>query len=107
MCSTSPFRLEVALKSIVVGDMLHNIFHRAIKNVAETVDGVDLYILIAAKPIQLRAIYIVVGVQIVLGEAPFFHSLPQTVISDQCGPPTFLIDFSYYPFKIEKWIVFV
>ena len=65
---------------VIVGEVLHNVLHTALEDVAELVDGIDLHILVVAKPVDLGTVYIVVGVQIVLGDVPFFHGLPQPVI---------------------------
>ena len=56
--------------------MLHNVLHTAVQNVAELVNGVDLNILVVAKPVDLCPIYIEMGIQIILGDTPVLHGLP-------------------------------
>ena len=53
---------------IIVREMLHD--------VAELVDGVDLHVLIVPEPIELGAVYIIMGIKIILGNAPLLHGLP-------------------------------
>jgi hypothetical protein len=64
------------LETIVVGDVLHDILNAALENVAQFINCVCFNILIVAKPIDLRAIYIVMGIQVVLTDAAFLHSVP-------------------------------
>ena len=61
---------------IIIGNVLHDVLHPAAEDVAKLIDGVDLYILILTKAVDLRPIYIMMGIQIVLGDAPCFHGLP-------------------------------
>ena len=65
---------------VIVRKMLHDVFNAALQNIAELVNGVDLDILIIPKPVELGAVYVVMGVQIILGNAPLLHGLPQTVV---------------------------
>ena len=51
-----------ALKLIFIGDVLHNILHIALQDVAKTVDGVGFHILIVSETIELGAVNIVMGV---------------------------------------------
>ena len=96
------------LKLIIVGDVLHDILHAAVENIAQLVDGIDLYILVLTEPVDLRTVDIVVGVQVVLCDTAFFHGLPQSVISDHFNSlPVFYLTFFYYRYRICFRIVCV
>lgn len=60
--------------------MLHNVLNPALQDVAELVNSIDLDVLILPKPADLGAVDIVVGVKVILGDAPLLHGLPQTVV---------------------------
>ena len=92
---------------IIVRDVLHNVFHAAVQDVAKPVDGVGFYILIMPKSVQLGAVYIIMSIEGVLRNAPFFHRLPQTVILNH---PAFtssavFLTFLYYRCRIAFRIV--
>lgn len=61
---------------VVVGDVLHDIFHRAVEDVAQLVDGVCFHVLVVSETVELRAVYIVVCVEVILGDTLFLHGLP-------------------------------
>ena len=67
---------------IVIGEVLHNIFHTAVQDIAQAVDGVDFQIHVFAEPIQYRAVDVVVGVQVILGNATLLHCFPKSIIFD-------------------------
>ena len=67
---------------IVIGEVLHNIFHPAVENIAQAVDGVDFQIHVFAEPVQHRAVDVMVGVQVILGNAALFHGFPKSIIFD-------------------------
>lgn len=50
-----------------------------------------------------------VGVQIILGDSPYFHRFPKLVVLDHAiSPPSQIyLTFPYYPHKIRNSIVFV
>ena len=50
------------LEVIVVRDMLHDLLHRAAKNITQSVDGIGFHILVSAQAVYLRAVHIVVGI---------------------------------------------
>ena len=50
------------LEVIIVGEVFHNILDPTIKNVTELVDGIDFYILILTQTVQLRTVYIMMGI---------------------------------------------
>ena len=62
--------------------MLHDIFNPAVEDIAQVVNGVDLHVFIPAKPVKLGAVDIVVGVQVILSNAPVLHGFPQPVVFD-------------------------
>ena len=68
--------VRAASEPVIVGEMLHNVLDAALQDVAEFVDGVDLHVLIVPEPIELGAVYIIMGIKIVLGNAPLLHGLP-------------------------------
>ena len=67
---------------IVIGEVLHNIFHPAVENIAQAVDGVDFQILVSAEPVQHRTVDVMAGVQVILGNAALFHGFPKSIIFD-------------------------
>ena len=67
---------QVRLKLIVIREMLHDLFHAAVENIAELIDGVDFHIFVLAQAIQLWAVYIVVRIQGILRNAAVFHGFP-------------------------------
>ena len=67
---------------IVIGEVLHNILHTAVENIAQAVDGVDFQIHVFAEPVQHRAVDVMVGVQVILGNAALLHSFPKSIIFD-------------------------
>ena len=62
----------------------------ALEDVAELVDGIDLHVLIVPEPIELGAVYIIMGIKIILGNTPLLHGLPQTVVCYHFHPPVAL-----------------
>ena len=79
-----------SLKAIIVRKMLHNVLNPALQDVAELVNSIDLDVLILPKPADLGAVDIVVGVKVILGDAPLLHGLPQTVVCYHFHPPVAL-----------------
>jgi hypothetical protein len=75
---------------IIVREMLHNVLDAALEDVAELVDGIDLHVLIVPEPIELGAVYIMMGIKIILGNTPLLHGLPQTVVCYHFHPPVAL-----------------
>jgi hypothetical protein len=69
-------------KNVVVGDVLHDVLHTAVQDVAESVDGVDLHIFVLAEPVELGAVDVMVGVQVILGNTALFHGFPKSIIFD-------------------------
>ena len=70
--------------------MLHNVLDAALQDVAELVDGIDLHVLIVPEPIELGAVYIIMGIKIILGNTPLLHGLPQAVVLYHFDSPRFL-----------------
>ena len=68
------------LKTIIVRKMLHDVLNPALQDVAEFVNGIDLDVLILPETAKLGAVDIVVGVKVILGDAPLLHGLPQAVV---------------------------
>ena len=95
------------LEAIVIREVFHNIFNTALENVAKFVDGINFHIQILAKTIDLRTVYIMMGIQIILCNAPLFHCLPQSIVSDHLSVPIFCLTFFHYGHKIEFRIVCV
>ena len=79
--------LFVVSEPVIVGEMLHDVLDAALQDVAELVDGIDLHVFIVPEPIELGAVYIIMGIKIVLGNAPLLHGLPQTVVLYHFHPP--------------------
>ena len=69
-------------KMIVVREVLHNIFHTAVQDIAQAVYGVDFQIHVFAEPIQYRTVDVMVGVQVILGNAAPLHCFPKSIIFD-------------------------
>ena len=90
---------------VIVGEMLHDILDAAVQDVAELINGVDLYILIVPQPVELGAVYVVMGVQVILGNAPLLHGLPQTVVFYHFQSPLSSV-FYHWPGKIATETVF-
>ena len=67
---------------IVVREVLHDVLHPAVENIAQAVDGVDFQILVSAEPVQHRAVDVMVGVQVILGNAALLHGFPKSIIFD-------------------------
>ena len=75
---------------VIVGEMLHNVLNPALQDVAELVDGIDLHVFVAPEPVELGAVYIIMGIKIILGNTPLLHGLPQTVVCYHFHPPAAL-----------------
>ena len=75
---------------IIVWEMLHDVLDAALQNVAEFVNGIDLHVLVVPEPVELGTVYIIMGVQIILGNTPLLHGLPQTVVFYHIYPPAAL-----------------
>ena len=89
--SRSAFRVvRVASEPVIVWEMLHDVLNPALQDVAELVDGIDLHVLIVPEPIELGAVYIIMGIKIILGNTPLLHGLPQTVVCYHFHPPVAL-----------------
>ena len=86
---------------IIVREMLHDVLDAALQDVAELVDGIDLHVLVVPEPIELGAVYIVMGIKIVLRNTPLFHGLPQTVVLYHFDSPRFL-HFSIRSPKLQQ-----
>lgn len=82
--------LFVVSEPIIVREMLHDVLDAALQDVAELVDGIDLHVLIVPEPIELGAVYIIMGIKIILGNTPLLHGLPQTVVLYHFDSPWFL-----------------
>ena len=81
--------------------MLHNIFYITFEDIAETINGVDFNIAIVLQTIDLRAIDIIMGVQIVLRNAALLHGFPQAVVFDHNADT---LTFPWFCFIIlVKW----
>ena len=72
---------------VIVWEMLHNVLDATLQDVAELVNGVDLHVLIVPEPVELGAVYIIMSVKIILGNALLLHGLPQTVVCYHIHPP--------------------
>ena len=79
--------LFVVSEPVIVGEMLHDVLDAALQDVAELVDGIDLHVFIVPEPIELGAVYIIMGIKIILRNAPLLHGLPQTVVLYHFHPP--------------------
>ena len=90
---------------IIVREVLHNILHPAIENIAQAVDGVDLQILVSAEPVQHRAVDVMVGVQVILGNAALFHGFPKSIIFDHGYTSKNILTWIHYPHKMVERIV--
>jgi len=64
------------LKYILVREMFHNILNPTVQNVAKLIDGIHFNILIVLQSIDLRPIYVVVGIQIILCNSALLHGDP-------------------------------
>ena len=87
---------------VIVGEMLHNVLDAALQDVAELVDGVDLHVLIVPEPIELGAVYIVMGIKIILGNALLLHGLPQTVVCYHFHPPSLYFNMDRRKLQLES-----
>lgn len=65
--------------------MLHDILHPALEDVAQLVDGVGLHVLVVTQAVELGAVDVIVGVEVILGDAFGFHGEPEAVIFDHAG----------------------
>jgi len=74
------------LKQIIILNMLHDLPDIAVQNIAKPVDGVFLHIAVVSQPIDLRTIYIMVRIKIILRNASFFHGCPQLIIYNHFSP---------------------
>lgn len=81
------------LKMIIVGEVLHDVFHPAMQNIAESADGIDFHIFVPPQPVKLGTVDIVMGVQVILGNSAGLHGRPQLIVFDHRFPPHFLLDF--------------
>lgn len=68
------------LKYILIGKMFHNIFHIALENITQTINGVYFHIAIVSQTIDLGTVDIIMGVQIILGNTTQLHGFPQAVV---------------------------
>lgn len=76
--------VRAASEPVIVGEMLHNVLDAALQDVAELVNGVDLHVLIVPEPIELGAVYIIMGIKIILGNTRCFmvcHRRSYVIIS--------------------------
>ena len=60
--------------------MFHDIFHGALENIAQLVNGIDFHIFILAQSVNLGSVHIMVGVQVILREPLGFHGFPKSII---------------------------
>ena len=72
---------------VIVWEMLHNVLNPALQDVAELVYGIDLHVFVVPEPVELGAVYIIMGIKIILGNTPLLHGLPQTVVCYHIHPP--------------------
>jgi hypothetical protein len=63
-------------ESVVIGNMLHDLFDTALQDVAQPVNGIDFHILVVAQTIQKRSVDVMVGIQVVLRNALLLHGYP-------------------------------
>ena len=91
---------------IVVREVLHDVLRPAVEKVAQTVDGVDFQILVPAETVQHRAVDVVVGIQVVLGNAALLHGFPKPIIIDHAYTSKNILTHLHYPHKMEERIVF-
>jgi hypothetical protein len=70
----------VILESVIIRNMLHDVFHAAFQNIAQSVNGVDLYVAVMAQTVELCTVYIVTRIQIVLRHTFFLHRFPESVV---------------------------
>lgn len=92
------------LKSVVIGEVFHDILYPALQNVAQPIDGVHFYILIMSQAVKQRSCDIVMGVEVILRNTTLFHGFPKLVIlyhEIHLSPLTFL----YYEHKMTEIIV--
>ena len=82
--------VRAASEPIIVREMLHNVLNPALQDVAELVYGIDLHVFVVPEPVELGAVYIIMGIKIVLRNAPLLHGLPQTVVCYHFHPPVAL-----------------
>ena len=87
--------------------MLHDIFHLAVQNVAQSVDGVYFHVFVFTEPVKLGAVDVMVGVQVILGHAAPLHGFPQTVIFDHASTSKSYLTYGHYRHKIAFRIVCV
>ena len=93
---------------IAVRYVLHNILHTALENIAKLVDGIDFHVEILTKAVKLGAVYIMVRIQIVLGNPLLFHGCPKAIIPDHVQHLLIIVlTFPYYGAKINLGIVFI
>ena len=98
----SAFRVvRAASELVIVWKVLHNVFNPALQDVAEIVDGIDLHVLVVPEPVELGAVYIIMGIKIVLGNTPLLHGLPQAVVLYHFDSPRFL-HFSIRSPKLQQ-----
>ena len=64
------------LEMIIIREVFHDIFHTALEDIAQAIDGVHFHILILTQAIYLGTVDIMVGIQIVLCNSAVFHCLP-------------------------------
>lgn len=67
-------------EQIVVLKMLHDILYPTVQQIAQPVDGIHFHIFVVTQAVKLRAIDVIGGIQIVLGNPLVLHRLPQSVI---------------------------
>ena len=68
------------LKSVIIGKVLHDIFHPAFKDVAQAVDGIHFYVFVMTQSVKEGSCDVVMGVEVVLGDSTFFHRFPKFII---------------------------
>ena len=56
--------------------MLHDILYPAMQNITEPVNGIHLDIEVVAEPMKLGTVYIVLCIEIILGDILLTHGLP-------------------------------
>lgn len=88
--------------------MLHDIGNIASQNITELIDGVDFYVHIVAKPVNLTSAHVAMSVQMVFRNVFCCHCLPEFVILYHiCAPVVerFFLLFLHYAISMKKDVV--
>lgn len=105
-CAIKETRVEttraVLLKLIIIREMFHNIPNTALKNIAQFINCVHFHIFILAQSVDLRTVYIMVGVQVILCNSLGLHRFPKTIIFYHTHTPFLSCFFSIIAVKSRK-----